>query len=185
MEPESCAARVNILAVIDTEYIKSTHQNPSQDMNKPTAIASVGVHTICSGASEIVYKQAGLSFVACHGNTMAFRGISIYNNSEDAVIVYRVKSTGSGHIFKGDIPVLTTRNGAVQPDPDSVEGGIPPVHTKMNFSSLNSTLETSRKESFKVCFALYTLADDGQTQQLFGYFFYRWTLDITVQPENA
>lgn len=185
MASESCIARINILSVIDTGYVKSSCTNPSQEQNSPTEIDPVGLYTICSGTGDIINEQGNLSFAACRGSTMAFRGISTYNNSDDAVIVYKVKSKNKSHIFKNNVPILITLNGAVQPDPDSMEGGIPPIQTKMNFSSLNSTLETSKKESLKVYFALYTLADDGQTQQLLGYFSYRWTLDITVLMQTA
>lgn len=182
METESNASCINILAVVDTEYVKSVYPSPSQDLDNPTAIRPLGLYTLCSGARDVVYHHgvAELEFAASHGDTLVFRGVSIYNNSDDAIIVYNVKSRRIGRVFNRYQPVVVTRDGAVQPDPDSADGGIPPVHTRINFSSLNSTVKTTKKEALAVSFALYTLADDGHAQQLFGYYSYVWHLGVTV-----
>ena len=176
------SSRINILAVIDTEHVKSAYPNPSKDANNPTAIRPVGLYTLCSGARDIVRRHGtvDLDLAACDGDMLVFRGVSIYNNADDAVIVYNVKSKKIVRAFNCYEPVVVTLNGAVQPDPDSVYGGIPPVHVRINFSSLNSTVKSTKREALTVSFALYTLADDGQVQQLFGYYRYVWHLGVTL-----
>lgn len=170
---------ISVLVVIDTEYVKSKYPNPSKDPSKPTGIDHNSQFMICSDPRGIVSGQgtADLNFKALPGDTVSFTGTSIYDNSDDAVIVYNILYWKGDQVFNQFVPNLVVRNGAVQPDPNT-ENGLPALHVKANFSSLDSKVRNNGKESFYVQFALYTLGSDGNTQNLQGYYY--WDPTITV-----
>lgn len=178
MEPATGAACINLLAVIDTGRVKSAYPNPSQDAKHPTGIAPGGVFMICPGwRDEAPEQETDEPCVKIgHGSRVALRGVSISNNSDDAVIVYAVDTRNGEEtrVSKSFKPVVITLEEAVQPDPDSTNGGIPPVHVETNFSSLNSRFIALKSKVLNADFALYTLAEDGQSQQLFGYYFWKF-----------
>jgi nematocidal protein AidA len=172
----------NILVVIDTEYVKKTYPNGSKDPNHPTGINHSSQFMIATGTRGIVSGQgtADLSFKLNVGDYASFAGTSIYGNSDDAVILYGIKHWSGEDVFNTFVPNVITRNRAVQPDPSQVaSGGIPPLHVKQNFNSLDSKVKVSGTENFYVYIAIYTLEDDGQTQSLFGYYY--WDPTITVK----
>lgn len=178
MEPATGAACINLLAVIDTGHVKSAYPNPSQDAKHPTGIAPDGVFLICPGwrDDDAVQETDEPCVKIGHGSRVALRGVSISNNSDDAVIVYAVDTRNGEEtrVSKSFKPVVITLEEAVQPDPDSTNGGIPPVHVETNFSSLNSRSIALKSKVLNADFALYTLAEDGQSQQLFGYYFWKF-----------
>ncbi|OGB18909.1 MAG: hypothetical protein A2W72_15295 [Burkholderiales bacterium RIFCSPLOWO2_12_67_14] len=178
MEPATGAAWINLLAVIDTGHVKSTCPDPSQDAKHPTEIGPGGVFMICPGWRDDDPEQE--TDEPCvtigHGSRVALRGVSISNNSDDAVIVYAVDTRNGeeNRVSKSFKPVVVTREEAVQPDPDSSNGGIPPLHVETNFSSLNARFIALKSRVLNADFALYTLAEDGQSQQLLGYYFWKF-----------
>lgn len=173
------AQSINVLVVIDTEYVKKTYPNPSKDSSKPTGINHNSQFMICTGSRGIISGQgtADLNFKANVGDYVAFTGTSIYANSDDAVIVYGINYWQGAQVFNTFVPDMVTRAKAVMPDPNT-PAGIPPLQTKISFSSLDSKVKQAGTENFYVYFGLYTLADDGETQQLFGYYY--WDPTVTV-----
>jgi len=178
----SSSVNVDILVVIDTEYIKANYPHPSQDKTNPTGINHNSQYMICTGAKKIISGQgtADLSFQANVSDTISFRGTSIYQNSDDAVIVYGIKYWKGDQVFNQFITNSVVRKYAAQPDPDSPSlDGLPAKKVTQSFQSLDSKVRQAGVENFYVYIALYTLASDGQTQNLFGYFY--WDPTITVQ----
>jgi nematocidal protein AidA len=176
------AVTVDILTVINTEYIKSHYGPNKNDKTNPVGIDHSSQYMICTGARKIIGGQgtADLSFQANVGDYVSFRGTSIYQNSDDAVIVYGIKLASGTPVFNQFVTNLVTRNYAAQPDPNSPSlDGLPALKVKQNFLSLDSKVKQSGVEAFLVYIALYTLADDGQTQNLYGYYY--WDPTITVQ----
>ncbi|AMR31310.1 DNA-directed RNA polymerase subunit beta [Mucilaginibacter sp. PAMC 26640] len=175
----SSSEAIDILIVIDTEYVKKTYPHPSQDPNNPTGIDHTSQFMICSDPRGGISGQgtADLNFRANPGDTVWFRGTSIYQNSDDAVIVYNIKYWSGDKVFNQFTPVLVKRNRAVMPDVNT-SNGLPAVQAALNFTSLNTTVSQSGTENFYVYIALYTLGSDGQTQNLFGYYF--WDPSCTV-----
>lgn len=172
---------INILIVIDTEYIKQRYPNPSKDKNNPTGIDHNSQFMLVTGARGIISGQgtADLHFKANTGDLVSFRGTSIYANSDDAVIVYGIEYWKGTEVFNPFNTNLIIRNRAVMPDPNSQDkDGLPPIQTQINFANYSSQVRGSGTEFFYVKIALYTLADDGHTQNLFGYFY--WDPAITV-----
>ncbi|EIL95974.1 hypothetical protein UU5_08635 [Rhodanobacter sp. 115] len=176
---ESSAQQINVLVVIDTEYVKTNYPNPSKDPSHPTGINHNSQFMICTGSRGIVSGQgsADLNFRANPGDLVAFTGVSIYDNSDDAVIVYGIQYWKGDQVFNQFVPNLVTRNGAVMPDANS-ENGLPALQTKIDFSSFDSKVRNGGTENFYVVFALYTLSDNGENQEVFGYYY--WDPTITV-----
>ncbi|QND96540.1 inclusion body protein [Burkholderia cenocepacia] len=87
----SSAQDINIIAVIDTEWVKKTYPNPSQNQAAPTGIAHNGQFLICTGARGVKGQgTADLEITAYPGDRVQFTGVSIYDNSDDAVIIYNI-----------------------------------------------------------------------------------------------
>lgn len=174
----SSAQQINILVVIDTEYVKA-HYGPNTNSNSPAGIDHNSQFMICTGSRGIISGQgtADLNFKANVGDYVSFTGTSIYNNSDDAVIVYGINYWQNAHVFNTFVCDQVTRTKAVVPNPGSING-IPPVQASINFSSLDSKISSAGTENFYVYFALYTLASDGETQQLYGYYY--WDPSVTV-----
>ncbi|MEO7065481.1 MAG: inclusion body family protein [Rhodanobacter sp.] len=171
--------QVNVLVVIDTEYVKTNYPNPSKDQNQPTGINHSSQFMICTGSRGIISGQgtADLNFRANVGDNVSFTGVSIYDNSDDAVIVYGIQYWKGDKVFNQFVPNLVTRTGAVMPD-SSTSNGLPAIQAKVNFSSFDSKVSNAGVENFYVFFALYKLSDNGENQELFGYFY--WDPTITV-----
>ncbi len=158
---------------------KKNYPNPSKDPNNPTGINHSSQYMICSDPRGIISGQgtADLNFKANPGDSVWFRGTSIYQNSDDAVIVYGIVYWSGDKVFNQFTPVLVKRNRAVMPNVDTTNG-LPAVQAPISFTSLNTTVKQSGTENFYVYFALYTLADDGQSQNLYGYYY--WDPTCTV-----
>jgi hypothetical protein len=170
--------QIDILVVIDTERLKKEHPTLSQDPAKATGLSHDTQFMICTGA-DVVNGQAtaDLDFKATPGDEVSFTGVSISANSEDAVIVYGIKHWAQDNVFNQFVPDLVTRNKAVMPD-SNTDNGLPALHTKINFSSFDSKVKQAGTEKFYVYIAVYTLAADGESQDLLGYGY--WDPTITV-----
>lgn len=171
--------QIDVLIVIDTEYIKRIYPNPSKDPNNPTGINHSSQYMVCYDPRGIVSGQgtADLNFKANAGDYVAFRATSVYQNSDDAVIVYGIKYWSGTQVFNQFVPDLVNRQRAVMPDV-TTPNGIPPVLASINFTSYDSKIAKSGTENFYVNIGLYVLDTDGQTQKLFGYFY--WDPTVTV-----
>ncbi|MFG6458320.1 inclusion body family protein [Roseateles sp. BYS96W] len=175
----SSAQQINVLVVIDTDYVKTHYPNPSKDPARPTGIDHHSQYMICTDPRGGIDKQgtADLVFSALPGDYVSYTGVSIYNNSDDAVIVYGINYWKGDNVFNQFVPNLVVRNGAAQPDP-TTKNGLPAKPMQQSFSSFDSKVMKAGTEYFYVNFALYTLAD-GENQQLYGYFY--WDPSIQVK----
>lgn len=174
----SSAQQINVLVVIDTDYVKATYPNPSKDPAKPTGINHSSQFMICTDPRGGIKNQgtADLQFAALPGDTASFTGVSIYNNAEDAVIIYGIEYWNGTNVFNQFVPNMVQRKGAAQPDP-MTKNGLPAKSVLQNFSSFDAKVRQAGIENFYVYFALYQLLD-GENQELFGYFY--WDPSITV-----
>jgi nematocidal protein AidA len=182
MELNQTPKTINVLVVIDTEEIKKNYPNPSHDMANPTVINHLSHFMFIAGSRGIISRQgtADLHFYAHVGNYVSFTGTSIYANSDDAVIVYGIRDHKGDQVFSKFVPNLLTRDRAVMPDPRSPNhNGLPPLQTKITFAGYKAKVIYSGTKHFHIYIALYTMANDGNTQELFGY--YLWTPAITVR----
>lgn len=116
---QASAVFINILSVIDTEYVKSTYPNPSQDPNNPTSIDHYSEFVLCTGSRGTFDPgTAVLSFTANPGDEVPFRAVSIYDNSDDAVIVYGIAPFGeSSNLFNTFVADVVTLQQLQSPIP--------------------------------------------------------------------
>ncbi|MBY8603647.1 MAG: inclusion body family protein [Burkholderia sp.] len=190
IELKASSQAIDILVVIDTEYVKnywnksSPARTPSQDWRNPTGLDHANKFMICTGSRGIISGQGtgDLHFRANVKDSVRFGGTSVYGNSEDAVIVYGIKpilQPGSIEVFNPFTANTYTLTGAAQPSPNSEwRNGIPAVHVKEDFQAFEATVARSGTEFFGLSFALYTLDSSGQRQDIYGYFW--WDPHITV-----
>lgn len=176
---------INILVVSDTKLIKRACPDPSQDINKPKPIKSNGQYVFCGSSNGAINKK--LTSKSNNNVTPAilkFWSTSIYQNSSDAVIIYQVKKLKGSRSKLPFVACVKTLDNAVQPDPHSASfDGLPALHVQQTFINCESSAPCcTGTEIYRICFALYTLADDGMTQNLYGYFY--WDTKIKTDSED-
>jgi nematocidal protein AidA len=173
--------QVNVLFVIDTSYIVGHYPNPSKSPKKPTAVDRNGMYMIIASPRGVSGGQgdADLELRASAGDVASFTGTSISASSDAAVILYDITSWKGERVLKprGRLQKIT-RHRAVMPDPTKPDG-LPPAHQSITYTSYQVEIQQAGKASFSVYIAVYTLAGDGQTQELYGYFC--WHPSITVR----
>jgi len=175
----SSSQQINVLVVIDTDYVKSHYPNPSKDPANPTGIDHNSQFMICTDPRGGIQNQgtADLQFAALPGDTVSFAGVSIYNNADDAVVLYGIKYWKGDNVFNQFVPDLVVHSGAAQPDP-TTSNGLPVQNVPQSFSSFDSKVMKAGTENFYVQFGLYQLVG-GEQQELFGYFY--WDPSIQVR----
>jgi hypothetical protein len=171
---------ISVLLVVDTDSIQAQCANPSQDAGNPTAIDHQGHYLICNRPRGRVGGQAtaDLNFKAQVGDQVSFFATSVYNNSDSAVILYAIQHRSDSEIFHPFSPELAVRKAAVKPDPDS-QYGIPPVRQRVSFTTFSSQIKRYGIQRFHLCLAVYVLGEDGQTQNLYGYFLWDPTIMVS------
>ncbi|REC48927.1 inclusion body family protein [Chryseobacterium pennipullorum] len=171
---------IDVLVVIDTDYVRAHYPNPSKDPNNPTGIDHNSQHMIVSNANAISGQgSADLNFSAKVGDTVSFRSTSIYQNSDDAVIIYNIKYWSGDQVFNNFVYDAVERKQAVVPNYSS-PNGLPANTADITFSSFDSKVKATGKENFYVQFALYILDPNNSNQQiLLGYYY--WDPTITVK----
>jgi len=171
---------IDILVVVDTAYVKATY-GKNNNADKPTGIDHQHSWMIATNTRGIISGQGtgDLNFKANVGDTVAFFGTSIYQNSQDAIIIYGIppfpNQTSVFNKFATNDIVL---KGSVQANPNT-DTGIPPNQVASTFASYDAKVQRGGTEQFQVQFALYELDQTGENQVLFGY--YQWDPTITVQ----
>jgi len=165
---------INTMILVDTNYVIKTYPTPSKDPNRPTYIDNKGLFIISDDLRGIISGQGTLNLAlkACVGDIVSIRGTSIYGNSNDAIILFGVKHHMGDNIFTNFAANLTEIKNAVQP-------GLPiPGYYDGKFISYDSKVVRTGTETLNVIFALYTLSDNGQTQELYGYYCFDVTFSI-------
>ncbi|MCJ7934270.1 MAG: inclusion body family protein [Chryseobacterium sp.] len=175
---------IDVMVVIDTDYVinymaNTPNKKPSTDMTKPVGIDHNSQYMIVSSTNVVTGQaSADLNFKAKNGDTVRFRGTSIYQNSDDAIIIYGVKNYSGTDVFH-DNPidyVSVERKQAAVPD-HKQPNGLPALAADLTFSSLDATVGVTGTGSYYIYFALYTL-DTGNKQTLYSYCY--WDPTITV-----
>lgn len=167
---------VNILALIDTDYIINNYE-PNDNPADPQLVAGGSQYLLCAGARGPISGQGtnSIAFKAGKGDHVAIRGLSSTNNADDAVIIYNVHRKKNSHVFRPFTFDEEELTGAVVPDP-SASNGLPPLHTPVDFSSFDSKIKQEGTAHLTIQFGVYKA--DGSKQDLYGYF--EWEVKVTV-----
>ena len=179
---EQSSEQVNVLVVIDTNYIVDNYPHPSTNPRKPTAVDRNGLYMIVASPQGAAGGQgaAGLDFMAHAGGVASFTATSISASSDAAVILYDIKLRKGEQALKprGRLQTVTIPC-AVMPDPTE-PNGLPPTQQSISYTSYKVEILQAGTASFSVYIAVYVLAGDGQTQELYGYFYWDPTVTVPV-----
>ncbi|MBP0017515.1 MAG: DNA-directed RNA polymerase subunit beta [Cyanobacteria bacterium SBLK] len=196
---------INVLAVIDTAYF-TNFSNPSTDPDNPTTCYNPynpadhcsswrhhvflvandprGIYSSSADTPDDNYQgTARLNLIANVNDRVSFQGTSASLNSKDTAIVYGI-TPYRGDVFDPfTIQPFTQTNAVALTNPiEIVKNGDKTLNitkSTQHFAPLVATVKQKGTELYWIDFAVYKLADDDRTQNLYGYF--RWEPDITVQ----
>lgn len=185
---EASTKTIDVLIVIDTEYVKDLKDANNQPIvrstepNKPTRLpAGTGQFMLVTGsrnttASPVEGQGTGkLVFKANPQDVVRFRGQSIYANADDAVIIYRIVYASGDEVFNGFASNTAEIVGAAFPSTGKDSQGlsvapVPAVNKVANFVNISTQVAKRGTESYYVYFGLYTLDSDSEKQVLLGYY---------------
>lgn len=162
---------IYVHALIDTDRIRSKYSALSQDKNNPTWINDASlIQLTVSECRGVISGQgtANLKFKANVNDLVAFTGMSVYANSDDAAIIYKIEHVSGDQVFNPFRQNIFVRKEAVIPDVNSADG-LPAKYKEVTFSQFSSSVSKSGSENFTINFAIYKLDAMGQRQVLVGY----------------
>lgn len=161
---------IDVLIVINVEYIKENYPR-NTDPQKPQRIDHNSNSMISHNPREIALGQgtANLNLKAKQGDYLWFRATTIQQNSECAVVLYKMEHGSGNRIFKSFEDSVTGIN-AVQFNEKSYSS-IPPLFKKQFFTSYSAQIYFEGTEDVFVYFALYILNSNGDTHELYGYYY--------------
>lgn len=168
---------INVLVVFNAESIQKKHLKPSLDKTMPLAIIKDEQYAFCTGPYKIISGQgtAKIRIVAAPTCIIRFWATSVCQKSNDSVLIYQIINLN--HKNNPFIPDNIVLNQAIQPDPNSNSfDGLPAIKVKESFISWYSPINGKGSNKYRICFALYQLDDDGETQNLYGYFYWDFKL---------
>lgn len=169
---DTTSQQIDILAVIDTEYIKLRYPHPSKQPELPIAVDHRAVRLLYTGArgASIGNGPADPVLTLYPGDTVSLRAVSLYENAEDAVLIYQVSHLFGQQVFNPFSRDFLDVN-AVQLNPETRDG-LPPLTQPHTFVSIGAKARESGIETLGACFGLYTL--ERSTQELLGYYWWDW-----------
>ncbi|TKC86859.1 hypothetical protein FAZ69_19675 [Trinickia terrae] len=163
---EATAQLVNILAVVNTEYVKKMYPNPSKSWQRPTGISSRAVYMLNSNGDGTGDQNLRVNV----GDSVAFRGTSISDNAKDVVDVYTLRHFSGANVFSPFAVQVTSVN-AISPDPEAPSDLLLSTQAQV-FRSFDARVISTGTEGVATSFALYTRIQGSQA--LYGYFWWNW-----------
>ncbi|NTY36447.1 inclusion body family protein [Burkholderia diffusa] len=174
---EQTSQLIQILAVIDTHYVKATYPNPSQSANRPTGISSNAVFMLNSRLPGVSSSEGtgNLGLNLHVGDTVSLMGTSLSDNSGDSAMIYNVRHFSGAQVF-GPFSMQTIEQADVAAAAETPD--IIPISAQSQvFYRLNSVARSSGSENLGTIFALYTRNQNKKS--LFGYFYWIWQASAT------
>lgn len=177
---------IDIMVVIDTDYVKDymkkRNLSPSTKSDSPVPIDHIAKYMIVPSGNALLGQATGdLNLKARNGDRVSFRGSSIYQNSDDAVIIYGFQKYSGDEIFNGN-PMyydVVDRKLAAVPD-HTKKDGLPAIPANVNFYSYDATIGRTGIGNYTLNFALYTLDPNNSDRQIL-YSYCCWDPTITVE----
>jgi len=175
------ANHVGVLVVIDTWALPSDPLDPSQDPNNPTLLGPDAVFTICDArpANLAPASTAQLVIASRLHDRVSVCGCSAQRNADDAAIVYRVHHGIQNHVLSRPEMKFTHLSHAAMPDP-TTHNGLPAITAPVSFSRHDMHVLGAGIEDVEMDLALYRTNENGDAQDLYGYFRVKVTIIVTV-----
>lgn len=175
----AAATHIQILLVIDTDYVVANSRTPSRDADNPTRIDNSAAYVIDSQSGGMAKSEGtpDLKLAARPGDKISVAATSISKNADAAVILCGIMSWPGDRIVSEFVSRLSTVKAAVMPNPDTANG-LPPTLQAMTFAGYDAKVVKAGADVVYVRIALSTLAADGETQKLYGYFYWATTLTV-------
>jgi nematocidal protein AidA len=169
---ETNSQLIQILAAIDTNYVKTRYPNPSQNSQAPTGISSNAVYMV-NGVLPGVSSSEGtgnLNLRLRVGDRVSLMGTSLVDNSGDTALIYGVRRYTGDSVFN---PFTAhTIEQAEGPSAAETPNIIPASAESQVFQSFDSLARSSGSEVLATFFGLYTRSQNKKT--LLGYFYWTW-----------
>lgn len=173
------ASDVEILIMIDTEYVKEMYPQPSKDPVAPTGIGHNSQFMICTGyhAGMSNGLVPTLNFSGNAGNRISLKADTVYSNANEDVVIYGVSYLDEGNLYNNFLPGVVPGNMSAIPGvPDY--GDAVSKNRLVNFTSCNTAERQKGLEKFLVYFALYRWDSKHLNQELIGYYYWDPALDV-------
>lgn len=174
---EQTSQLIQILAIIDTHYVKASYPNPSKNAHSPTAISSNAVFMLNSRLPSVSSSEGtgNLGLKLHVGDKVSLMGTSLSDNSDDAAMIYNVRHFSGAHVFSPfAVQTIEQADAATAAETPDI---IPISAQSQVFYRLNSVAKSSGSENLGTSFALYTRNQNKKS--LFGYFYWIWQASAT------
>ena len=167
------ASDVEILIMIDTEYVKEMYPQPSKDPVVPTGIGHNSQFMICTGYHAGVSNGLvpTLIFSGNNGNRISLKADTVYGNANEDVVIYGVSYLDEGNLHNNFLPDVVPGNVAAIPQVPNY-GDTVSKNRIVNFTSCNTAEREKGLEKFLVYFALYSWDSKHLNQELIGYYYW-------------
>ncbi len=152
---DTTSQQIDILAVVDTEYIKLRYPHPSKQPELPIAVDHRAVRLLYTGArgASIGNGPADPVLTLYPGDTVSLRAVSLYENAEDAVLIYQVSHLFGQQVFNPFSQDFLDVN-AVQLNPETRDG-LPPLTQPHTFVSIGAKARERDRNARRLLRALY------------------------------
>lgn len=169
---EKSSQYIQILAVIDTNYVKNNYPNPSKNWRSPTGITSNALFMLNSRAPGVSSSEGtgDLSLRLNVGDKISLMATSLSDNSGDSAELYGIKRAAGDRVFSAFTTVIIN-----QADAESAAETPDIIATSAQsqvFRAYSAIATSSGSEKLGTIFALYTRNQNEKT--LFGYFYWTW-----------
>lgn len=170
---------IEVLIMIDTDYVKQTYPQPSKNPVSPTGIGHNSQFMICTGYHQGALNEQApcLNFSGNLGNRISLKADTVYNNAHEDVVIYGVTYSDEGQLYNnflsdivsGDVSVLQ----AV-----AASNAAASKSRLINYTSCNIGERKKGLEKFLIYFALYRWDRAHINQELVGYYYWDPALDV-------
>lgn len=173
------AADIEILIMIDTEYVKEAYPQPSKDPVSPTGIGHNSQFMICTGYHEASSNGLvpALNFSGNLGNRISLKADTVYGSVSEDVVIYGVSYLDGGQLYNSFLPGVIPDNAGVLPVVSASNDAASKNSRLVNFTSCNVHEREKGLEKFLVYFAIYRWDSSHLNQELVGYYYWNPAVD--------
>ncbi|WP_082084317.1 AidA/PixA family protein [Flavobacterium sp. 316] len=172
-----------ILIVIDTVEIQKRYTNPNINYDEPIKIDESTWFAIYPKKTNHKLPDSlhSVFFQAKKNHKISISGISIDGDSSDSIMLNEIENFNTkketSNLFTS---VCTSRN--IVTSYLNTDNDLAITNTNQNFIWFESTIASFGKNKFKIIFSVYNLDNNGNQQNLYGYFWF--PLEINIRKKS-